>query len=41
LLGMGAVYLVVTLSMFFNPVLREMNKRTQVADGASTQDKTG
>jgi hypothetical protein len=29
ILGMGAIYLVVTLSMFFNPALRQMDAGKQ------------
>jgi hypothetical protein len=33
ILGMGAIYLAVTLGMFFNPALRQMDVDTQLRTG--------
>jgi hypothetical protein len=38
LIGVGAGYLVVTLSMFLNPTLTEMERPAQIAKGASAED---
>jgi heme/copper-type cytochrome/quinol oxidase subunit 4 len=38
LIGVAVGYLVVTLSMFLNPALREMERPARVAKGASAED---
>ena len=35
ILGMGAIYLAVTLGMFFNPALRQMDVDTQLRQADS------
>ncbi len=38
LIGVAVGYLVVTLSMFLNPALREMERPARVSKGASAED---
>jgi MFS family permease len=40
LVGVAAGYLVVTLSMLFNPALREMDERPRSAEDTATEDAT-
>jgi len=40
LIGMAVGYLVVTLSMFLNPTLREIERPARVAKGTSAEDTT-